>query len=125
MSKKVLLSIKPVFADRILTRQKHFEFRKTIFKDESVKHVLIYSSSPVKLVVGRFKIEDIIRLDLDGLWEITSKGAGISREFFDEYFYEKEHGYAIKIGEVHKFKRPYRLGKLSSIKQAPQSFAYV
>ena len=125
MPKKVLLSIKPVFADRILARQKHFEFRKTIFKDESVKHVLIYSSSPVKLVVGRFKIEDVIRLDPDGLWEITSKGAGISREFFDEYFYEKEHGYAIKIGKVQKFKRPYRLGKAWFYQAGPQSFAYV
>ena len=125
MQKKVLLSIKPVFADRILAKQKHFEFRKTIFKDESVKHVLIYSSSPIKLVVGRFKIEDVIRSDPDDLWKRTSKGAGISREFFDEYFYEKEHGYAIKIGKVQKFKRPYRLEKLGSIKQAPQSFAYV
>jgi predicted transcriptional regulator len=37
---KVVLSIKPGFAEKIFSGEKKFEFRRAIFKDRSVKTVL-------------------------------------------------------------------------------------
>ena len=44
---KVLLSIKPEFANKIFEGTKRFEFRKSIFKKE-VKTVVVYASSPLQ-----------------------------------------------------------------------------
>jgi predicted transcriptional regulator len=38
---KVLLSIKPEFADKIFEGTKLFEFRRSIFKNEKIKKVVV------------------------------------------------------------------------------------
>jgi len=51
-----ILSIKPQYANAILKKEKTVEFRKKVFKNE-VDRVYIYSSSPVKRIVGYFTID--------------------------------------------------------------------
>lgn len=46
---KVLLSIKPEFAEKIFSGEKKFEFRRSIFKDKTVKTVLVYASASLLL----------------------------------------------------------------------------
>ena len=58
---KVLLSIKPEYVEKIFSKEKKYEFRKSIFKNPNIKSIIIYSSSPVKKVVGEFEIENIIQ----------------------------------------------------------------
>lgn len=55
----LLLSIKPEFVDKILTHKKLYEFRKSIFK-QNVDKIFIYSSYPVKKIVGYFEVTEII-----------------------------------------------------------------
>lgn len=119
---KVVLSIKPEFANKIFDGTKLFEFRKVIFK-EGIKSVLVYSSSPVQKVIGEFQIGEIIRHDLETLWDLTKEFSGISEEYFYEYFAGKEHGYAIQIKEKTKFKVPKCLREDYNL-LPPQSFAY-
>ena len=49
---KVVLSIKPEFAFKIFDGTKKFEFRKSIFKSNKVKSIIVYASSPVQQVIG-------------------------------------------------------------------------
>jgi predicted transcriptional regulator len=66
----VLLSIKPKYVEEILNGNKKYEFRKSIFKcKEKLEMIYIYSSSPVKKVVGAFVIESIIEDHPKVLWE--------------------------------------------------------
>lgn len=121
---KVLLSIKPEFADKIFKGEKKFEFRRTIFKNEAVKTVLVYASSPVQKVIGEFEIETIIKNDPEILWNMTSDFAGISRDYFMEYFSNKDFGFAIKIKNARKYKIPKCIRKdFNSF--PPQSFLYL
>ena len=53
---KVVLSIKPEFAFKIFDGSKKFEFRKAIFKNNNVKSIIVYASSPVQKVIGEFEI---------------------------------------------------------------------
>ena len=53
---KVILSIKPEFVEKIINGEKKFEYRRKIFKKD-VEKVLIYASSPIKLVVGELHVE--------------------------------------------------------------------
>lgn len=102
---KVLLSIKPRFAEKIFNGSKKFEFR-SIFKNAHIKTVLVYASSPTQKVIGEFEIELILNQDLSALWAETKDHAGINEEYFYKYFGEKEQGFAIKIKKTKKYKTP-------------------
>jgi len=120
---KVLLSIKPQYADLIFNGTKKFEFRRTIFKNENIKTVVVYASSPVQKVIGEFEVETILQFDLKTLWKTTKKHAGIDEEIFYQYFDNKESGFAIKINSVTKYEKALCLKEDYNL-SPPQSFLY-
>ena len=122
--KKVILSIKPEYAHKIFDGSKHYEFRKAIFKSPEVKKVIVYASYPISKVIGEFDIESIIHDDIESLWKLTSEFSGITEDFFNTYFSEREKGYAIKVKNPKKYKNPKILKDEFNI-PPPQSFAYV
>jgi len=122
---KVLLAIKPEFAEKIFDGTKKFEFRKTIFKNKSIRKIVVYASSPIKRVIGEFEIDHIISLDKESLWQKTYKLAGISKSYYDSYFNSKELAHAIKIKATKKYKIPLCLELDFNIKSPPQSFVYI
>ena len=121
---KVLLSIKPEFVNKIFAGTKKFEFRRSIFKNEAVKKVIVYASAPVSRVVGEFEIEDIIKDKLPSLWSKTKEHSGINESFYYDYFNNREEGFAIKIGNVNKYTETIDIMKEYG-KRPPQSFIYV
>lgn len=121
---KVVLSIKPEFANKIFDGSKKFEFRKAIFKNKDVKWIIVYSSSPVQKVIGEFEIAKIYNDDLDSLWKLTKKYSGISEDYFYQYFSDRQKGFAIKIKNMRKYKNPKCLREDFKL-NPPQSFAYV
>ncbi|SFN68425.1 Predicted transcriptional regulator, contains an HTH and PUA-like domains [Algoriella xinjiangensis] len=121
---KVILSIKPKYALKILEGKKTYELRKTIFKNSEIKTVLIYASAPISKIIGEFQIDNIIHLELDELWKTVKEKAEVDKDFFDEYFETKQKGYAIAIKNVKKYKTSIDISEKYGIK-APQSFAYL
>lgn len=121
---KVLLSIKPEFADKIFNGTKKYEFRKSIFKNKDVDTVVVYASSPCKYIIGEFKIDTILCDNVDSIWKQTHDFSGVSEKFFRMYFANKTSAYAIKIGYVTKFKTPKQLSDYH-ISHAPQSYVYL
>lgn len=120
----VLLSIKPKYAELILSGAKKYEFRRAIFKRQSVKKVIIYASSPISKVIGEFEIDDILSLSVHDLWDCTMEHSGIDKEFYDSYFSGKEIGHAIKVKSVKRYQKYKELDEFD-VKRAPQSFAYI
>lgn len=120
---KVVLSIKPEFAFKIFDGTKKFEFRKSIFKNDRVKKIIVYASSPVQQVIGEFEIENIHKHDLETLWEMTQEHSGISEDFYYQYFADKEMGFAIEVKNVKKYRKPKSLKEDFNL-LPPQSFAY-
>ena len=82
----VLLSIKPKFAEAIIDGRKRYEFRKSKFTKKDINRVYIYATSPVKKIIGVFKISNIIEDDPSALWDRLKDHAGISEEEFFNYF---------------------------------------
>lgn len=120
---KVVLSIKPQFAFKIFDGTKKFEFRKSIFKNENIKSIIVYASSPVQQVIGEFEIKEIHNYDIETLWYLTHEHSGISEEFYYEYFANKEQGFAIEVKKTRKYRTPKCL-KADFNLLPPQSFAY-
>lgn len=121
---KVLLSIKPKYAESIFDGSKKYEFRKAIFKNSNVKSVVVYASSPVQKVIGEFEIEKVLKASPNELWSETKEFSGITESFFNSYFGGREVGYAIKVKKVRRFKKPKCLKTFYKV-TPPQSFCYI
>lgn len=121
---KVILSIKPYYAEKILSGEKTYELRKSIFKAPNITTVIIYASSPISRIIGEFEIDGIIHEEIALLWKKTKKFTSVDKLFFDEYFANKEKGYAIKIKKIKRYEETYNIMEKYGI-CAPQSFSYI
>lgn len=121
---RVLLSIKPEYAEKIFNGTKKYEFRRSVFKNQNVTTVVVYASSPVQQVIGEFEIDRILNDDLSLLWDKTKEHSGISENFFFEYFTNKQKGFAIKIKRATRYKKALSL-KDDFNATPPQSFMYL
>lgn len=121
---KVLLSIKPEYVERIISGEKQFEYRKSIFKEE-VDSVVIYSTLPVGKIIGEFTIEEVISDTPNKLWNRTHRYSGVSKEFFMGYFNGREKGFALKIKEFIEYSEPIDPKTLNESFTAPQSYRYI
>jgi len=121
---KALLSIKPEFADKILSGDKRYEFRKVLFK-RNVDTIVIYATMPVGKIIGEFKVEDILQDKPASLWDRTKEYSGITQDFFNQYFKGKSKAFAIQIKSPSRYREPFDLKKLLLHGVPPQSFCYL
>ena len=119
----LLISIKPEFVKKILAYEKLYEFRKSIFK-EDVDKIFIYSTYPVKKIVGYFEVNEIICESTQELWNSFSEVSGISKKDFFKYYANSNEGFAIKIDNLHIFEEYIDMSQYDDFR-APQSFCYV
>jgi predicted transcriptional regulator len=61
----------------------------------------------------------------DEVWSKTSRRAGISREFFDEYFGEISKAIAFEVQNVFRLPSPILLDEITSGWTAPQGIRYL
>ncbi|MFC5413128.1 ASCH domain-containing protein [Larkinella bovis] len=121
---KVLLSIKPEFVERIFSGQKRFEYRKALFKKD-VTTVIVYSTMPIGLIVGEFKVKKIHKDEPTNLWEKTKEYSGVAEVFYNEYFKGRNQGFAIEIFDPLLYDEPINPKEKFASFTAPQSFAYL
>lgn len=123
----VVLSIKPVYSEKILAGQKTVELRRR-FPVAAPQGALayIYSSSPVKAIVGTASIRDVLKLPIEQIWTEFETKAFIERPLFDKYFEGLDYGYALVFDDVKSFTRPLPLHELREKFgfEPPQSFLY-
>lgn len=120
----VLLSIKPKYIEQIENGSKLYEFRKVIFKQDT-EEIYIYATAPIKQIVGKFCIDEIIEDTPQNLWHSFRRNAGINKNDFFEYFSGKDKGYAIKIKSFISFKKPIDPYQENPNFVPPQSYAYI
>jgi len=124
MKRKVLMSIKPKYVDEILKGTKLFEFRKTVFDYSNIDSVVIYASSPVKMIVGEFNVDDVLIDNPKSLWERCHEHSGIDKESFMKYFENKDKAFSIVIKNLTIYKKPINPYKEITNFRPPQSYMY-
>ncbi len=117
------MSIKPEYVKKIFDGTKKYEYRKTKCKIKPTK-IIVYTSSPIKKVVGEIIIEDILYDKKEIIWDKTKVSGGIEKKNYDKYFEKKEDAIAYKIKEYIKYDSPKELSEYN-IKYAPQSYVYI
>jgi predicted transcriptional regulator len=121
----VLLSVKPKYAELIMKGLKKYEFRKVVLRDKDAKYAYVYSSSPVKKIVGTFLIGSIIKDRPSNLWDQLKGYSGMEEDEFLDYFGNREKGFAIEIRDVKRFLAPLDPKELIPRFVPPQSFCYM
>lgn len=119
-----LFSIRPQYADAILTGSKEVEFRRTALAAD-VSHVVIYATTPVRKVVGAFEVAGVDAARPAALWESYGPVGGIQQSDYMDYFEGTESAYAIKVRHPRRWDEPLTLEELSPGLRAPQSYQYL
>lgn len=122
---KILLSIKPHYANKIFNKNKAYEYRRVIFKNKDIKKIIVYSSSPEQKVIGEFEIQEIISGCPKIIWEKTKHQSGITEDEFLSYSNNTKEIHAIKIKKAIRYKKPLSLIENFKVKFPPQSFVYL
>lgn len=120
----VLFSIKPKYVEAMGRNEKHYEFRRTIFDRNRIDRVIIYSTSPVKMITATFRVGSVVEASPSELWTRFGDFSGLSRDEFFQYYDGKAVGFAIEIEDFEHLEKPidpYRDPSFSP----PQSFQYV
>lgn len=119
-----LFSIKPSYANAILSGDKKVEFRRRPIPDD-VSHVVIYATSPVQQVVGVFEVEAVESTSPTQAWERYAEVGGIDRPAFDAYYHGAAAAHVIRIRRAQAAARPFDLAEIDAALRAPQSFVYL
>jgi predicted transcriptional regulator len=120
-----LMSIKPVYANAILASRKRVEFRKRCLAQD-ISTVIIYETSPTKLVTGMFFVAGQQVAEPISLWEQHEPYAGISRHDYLNYYGETNKAVGILVENPTPLIEPIPLSRLANKKVcAPQSFTYL
>jgi predicted transcriptional regulator len=124
MKPDILMSIKPEFAQKILTGEKTVEFRRKFNKDLQFAIVYIYESAPTKMVVGYFVVGGIYRNPPDKAYHSFGGRGCISEERFMQYCNGLDYMYTITILNYKKFDNPIPLSGFGLLRP-PQNYQFV
>ncbi len=121
----VLLSVKPRFADLIVSGTKQVEFRR-VWAQEPVPWIAIYSSTPTQQIIGIVEVESVVLASASSLWGVNcSLGGGLTRTELRSYFAGRARGYAVMLGRVLRPHEPVEPTEVIRGFRAPQSFRYL
>lgn len=121
----ILLSVKPRFAELILSGAKKVEFRRA-WAVKPVGLAVIYSSSPVQRIVGIVGINGALAASPSKVWtKCLPLGPGLQRKELMEYFAGKKEAYGVLLGEVTLPSKPVPPKSLFKNFRPPQSYRYL
>jgi predicted transcriptional regulator len=126
--RRLLISVKPRFADAILDGSKTIELRRTAPRLELPTEALIYASTPVRALVGRCNVVDVIAYKPEGLWRLHRHAVAVTHDEFKAYFAGCSIAYGLILAEPKRFYASVDLGSLRMSYrgfQPPQSFRYL
>jgi predicted transcriptional regulator len=126
--KTLLLCLRPEFAEKVFEGKKRVELRRVRPKVTPDDWVLVYVSTPVKALIGAFRVRKVIEDNPDDLWDRVRKEAGITREEFDAYYEGAIKGFGIFLNDIRKLTNPVKLDHLREIWsdfRPPQCYRYM
>ena len=120
---KILLSIKPEYANKIMSGEKKFEYRKAA-PQKKVDTILIYSTKPQGIILGEVHVLNIISGSPTFIWQKTKSYAGITREKYRQYFKGCKIAFAYCLDTPVLFNPSKSLSEFG-IHYSPQSYIYI
>ncbi|MGJ3227103.1 hypothetical protein ACQEUV_17330 [Micromonospora aurantiaca (nom. illeg.)] len=123
----LLLSLRPRFANAILTGDKTVELRRRPINALPGTPVILYASSPTMAIVGTARLRAVQALTPGSAWRTYRKSLGLSRSEYDTYLDGSTRAYLLLLHQVCSLNEPLPLHRLreEGTFNPPQSFRYV
>lgn len=124
----LLVSVKPRYAELLLSGVKTVELRRVRPQIAAGGLVLIYASSPTMQMVGTGTVAGIATDTLDEIWRRCAGQTGLDRTTYDTYFAGRKLAVAITLDDVRPLRHGIPLAELRrriSGFRPPQSFRYM
>jgi predicted transcriptional regulator len=122
----LLVSMKPKYAERILTGSKLVEIRKKFSNRWVGCKAILYSSSPQKALVGEATVRSVTSGTPADIWSRFQATSGCTFDEFSAYVGSAKQVSAIELDEVFPYKEPISLAQISHLLgedlRPPQSY---
>ena len=122
-----MLSLKPRFAEAILSGRKTVEVRRVMPRITVPTLALLYASGPARSLVGTCVVSNVVRHPVQELWRLHGAETALSRSEFSSYLAGRDEGVALLLEQATRLPAPIPLPALrrAAAFRPPQSIAYV
>ncbi len=117
----ILLSIKPIYAALILSGRKTIELRKTFSKEFVNFRIYLYSTYPVRKIVGSVDIKSVESVSIDEISANYIEKACVDEKTLYDYFKNNKTGIIIEVENPLEFRKPIELAQLRKMKHLPHN----
>lgn len=127
MSKIIVISIKPEFANKIFDGSKKIELRKVAPNANPGDLMIVYSTFPEMAIIGICKIQKVIKSTPSDIWKNHADILGIDKSRFLEYYSSTNTAIGIVLECTRRFKAKISLKYLKEQFpkfSPPQTFKY-
>lgn len=124
----VLMSIRPRFANLILSGEKDIELRRQRACFPHGMPILLYASHPVKSVIGWAVVKSVHWLPKAQMWESYGGRTGVEEPEFHYYFNSANNACGIELLNPRKLSNPVGLRTIQASCDGfrpPQSYRFV
>ncbi len=124
----LFLSLRPEFADLILSGEKTVELRKRRPDVEQNDVVILYAASPTKSILGVARVQGVAQGTVKKIWREFGLETGISKSEYESYFVASTDATAIKLAKMKRLAQPLHLESIRKILDGfspPQSYRYL
>lgn len=121
----ILMSIKPRYADMIVSGRKTVEIRKRTVRALAGARIWIYATSPRQQIVAFARLKAVAAATPAEIWGTFGDRTGIDRTEFDAYVGEAEVVSALCLTEVTSLDPPLCPRHEAPAFRPPQSYAFL
>ncbi|MBF8303811.1 MAG: hypothetical protein HW399_186 [Dehalococcoidia bacterium] len=128
MNNVAIMSIKPEYSSKILSRTKNIELRRSPLGLAKGDIVIVYESAPKQALGLWFRIRGIETLPIEEMWEKYKDRLGIDRNSYLLYFEGCAEATGLHIGDIFPLDPPIPLRVLKEMIPdfvPPQSIVWV
>jgi predicted transcriptional regulator len=108
----LLVSVRPEYAEGILSGNKTAELRRTRPRVVQGDRMFVYVSSPVKKLTGVCVVTQLISGSPEKIWDCVSNICGLTREDYNSYYSGCEVAFAILVKDAKHLPKPINLSCL-------------
>ena len=126
--RQAIISLKPRYADLILTGKKSVELRSRIVRLEPGTTIWIYSTRPVGRIVGFAEVKSVVHDEPTLIWRRFRKKICIDEAEFNSYTEDRERVSAVMLTGVQELTEAPTLDgirELAGTFHPPQFYAYL
>jgi predicted transcriptional regulator len=125
-SDKVLLSMRPSYAERVFARTKQVEIRKKFSRRWQGRQAVVYGTQPLGALMGEVTMSEISVGSPTEIWERYGARMGCTYEELTEYAGKATEVYAIELADVNPYISPVGIAQISHLinedLRPPQSY---